>query len=123
MKPFVAGYEIAGFIGERALGQRRDVSAEHEKRRIRGGILDRGCQGGRAGHVLRRCRRLMTVNHDRNNDGREGLDAIRRPLGRQLIRLCIDNFDGEPTWGRTKVAMRPAHTGFSTAVSRLPKDW
>ena len=59
-------------------------------------VLDGGRKRRRAGHVLRRRRRLVTVDDDRGEHGREGLDAIRGLLGRQLVGFRIDDLDREP---------------------------
>ena len=96
VKSLIARDKIARFVGERALGQRRDVAAKHQQGHVRVGVLDRSCERRGAGHVLRRCRRLMTVDDDGDEDRRQGVDAIRGLLGRQLVGLGIDNLDREP---------------------------
>jgi hypothetical protein len=50
VKSFVARDEITRFVRERALGQRRDVSAEHEERHVWHDVFDRCRQ--RRGSVM-----------------------------------------------------------------------
>ena len=95
VKRLIARHKIARFVGERALGQRRDVSAKHQQGYVGIDVLDGGRKRRRARHVLRRRRWLMTVDHDCDENRREGFDADGGLLGRQLVSFRIDNFDGE----------------------------
>ena len=96
VKRLIARHKIARFVGERALGQRRDVPAKHQQGHFGVDVLDGSRKRRRAGHVLGRRRRLMTVDHDCHENRRERVDAIRGHFGRQFVSFRIDNLDGEP---------------------------
>ena len=95
VKSFVARDEITRFVGERALGQRRDVSAEHEERHVGHDVLDRGRQRRGSRHVLGGRRRLVTIDDDGGEHRRKSLHAIRDLLGCELVGFGIDNLDRE----------------------------
>lgn len=60
---------------------------------------------------------------DHGGQGRgEILHSLGDLGGDEFLGLCVDDFNRQ-SLRRQKVAIRPAQTGFSTAVRRLPSDW
>ena len=66
----------------------------------------------------------MAVDDDRGEPrvaGRRRASAIC--VGRELLGFGVDDLDRVALAAGTKVAIRPAQTGFSTAASSSPSDW
>ena len=64
----------------------------------------------------------MTVHDDGDEARVDQLHAFGDLRRRQFVGFGVDDLDREPLL-RPNVAIRPAQTGFSTAVSRVPSDW
>ena len=122
VKGFVARDEVARFVRERALGKRRDVAAEHEERHVGHDVLDRGRQRRGSRHVLGGCRRLVTIDDDGGEHRRQDFTRSATCSG-VSSSASASTISTEKPFARANVAMRPAQTGFSTAVSRFPRDW
>ena len=123
VQPFVVGDEVTRFVGERALGERRHVPAEHQDPCVGNRSTNGRAGQARPGHVLRRRGRLMAVDDDRH-EPRADLGSTRSAICEGQARRPPHRRSGRCSLaaGRTWRSS-PAQIGFSTAVRRLPSDW
>ena len=111
VQAFVAGDEVAGLVHQRAFGQRGDVAPDHQDRDARRQFLNRCRHRARSRHVLRRRRRLMTVDRNHRQPRRQFLDAHGHVCRAKAFGFGVDDDD--------RLAVRARKRGDQTGPHRV----